>query len=174
MIPEIQEEIQVKRKEEIQSAANAANAVFSVEISTLETENTPPPQIAPGPPAPRKSKDSRTAEQIEQVVAIVDYLNIKAGTKYRANTGDTAKSVCGRMAEGYTIEEIKRVIDHKCREWLGTDMQRFLCPATLFRPANFEKYFNVSNMPEPKNTGAPKKQAVNDARGIDYSRPQKF
>jgi len=154
----------------VANAPTENQTVFSVEIFepskteilTLETEKTPPPQIAPAPPAPRRAKDSRTAEQIAQVVEIVDYLNAKAGTKYRANTGDTAKSVCGRMAEGYTIEEIKRVIDHKCREWLGTDMQRFLCPATLFRPANFEKYYNVCNMPAPKNL-QPKQQTAGPA-----------
>lgn len=172
-----------KSKYDIVADAPTENqTVFSVEIFepskteilTLETENTPPPQIAPPPPAPRRAKDSRTAEQIAQVVEIVDYLNSKAGTRHRPNTGDTAKFICARIADGYTPDDMKTVIDHRVKIWLGTSHQIYLRPETLFCQKHFDGYLNAARMPEPKNTGAPKKQAVNDVRGIDYSRPQKF
>jgi uncharacterized phage protein (TIGR02220 family) len=120
------------------------------EYISLETENNPPPPVAPAPPAPRKKPGSRTAAELEQVGEVVEYLNTQAGTRYRANTGETAKLICGRLKDGYTVEDLKNVVAYKCVQWLGTDMQVHLCPATLFRPANFEKYYNAAKMPAPK------------------------
>ena len=47
-----------------------------------------------------------------------------------------------RIAEGYTVDDFKKVIDIKAEEWLGTEMDKYLNPSTLFRPSNFEKYLN--------------------------------
>jgi len=122
-----------------------------VEFFNLEeNENTPPPPVAPAPPAPRKKPGSRTAAELDQVGEVVEYLNTQAGTRYRANTGETAKLICGRLKDGYTVEDLKNVVAYKCVQWLGSDMQVHLCPATLFRPANFEKYYNAAKMPAPK------------------------
>lgn len=62
---------------------------------------------------------------------ILEYLNRKAGTKYR--DGALAKKhINARLNEGYTVEDFKTVIDSKCAEWLRTDMAKYLRPETLF------------------------------------------
>ena len=71
----------------------------------------------------------------------VDYLNEKAGTKYKYNSKNTTKHIQARIREGYTLEDFKIVIDKKCSEWVNTDMEKYLCPETLFG-SKFEKYLN--------------------------------
>lgn len=72
---------------------------------------------------------------------IVSYLNDKAGTKYRASAEKTKKLIHARLAEGFTLDDFKAVIDKKCAEWLGTDYEKFLRPETLFG-TKFEGYLN--------------------------------
>nr|DAN72503.1 MAG TPA: hypothetical protein [Caudoviricetes sp.] len=71
----------------------------------------------------------------------VDYLNKKAGTKYKSSSKNTTKHIKARINDGYTLEDFKTVIDKKCSEWLNTDMEKYLCPDTLFG-SKFEKYLN--------------------------------
>ena len=82
-----------------------------------------------------------------EISQIVDLLNEKAGTKYRANTDATKRHINARLAEGYTVDDFQTVIDKKCAEWLGTDMEKFLRPETLFG-SKFESYLNA-----PAHTG---------------------
>jgi uncharacterized phage protein (TIGR02220 family) len=72
---------------------------------------------------------------------ITDYLNEKAGTRYRPTTAKTQKSIRARWNEGYRLDDFRRVIDVKCAEWKGTDFEKYLCPETLFG-TKFEKYLN--------------------------------
>lgn len=71
----------------------------------------------------------------------VDYLNQKVGTKYKSSSKNTTKHIKVRLNDGYTLEDFKTVIDKKCSEWLNTDMEKYLCPDTLFG-SKFEKYLN--------------------------------
>lgn len=76
--------------------------------------------------------------EIEEIVA---YLNEKAGTNYRAKSKDTQKHINARLAEGFTVEDFKTVIDKKCSDWIGTEWEQYLRPATLFG-TKFENYLN--------------------------------
>ena len=82
----------------------------------------------------------------------VDYLNEKAGTKYKSSSKNTTKHIKARINDGYTLEDFKTVIDKKCSEWLNTDMEKYLCPETLFG-SKFEKYLNQKII--HKNIGIP-------------------
>lgn len=78
---------------------------------------------------------------------VVEYLNIRAGTKYRASSKDTKKHIHARFEEGYTLDDFKAVIDKKVSEWGKEpdkgqkDMRPYLRPSTLFGK-NFESYLN--------------------------------
>ena len=72
---------------------------------------------------------------------VIDYLNIKAGTSYRVNTKNTQSLINARIAEGYTVEDFKKVIDVKVENWLGTEWEKYLRPQTLFG-SKFENYLN--------------------------------
>ena len=82
----------------------------------------------------------------------VDYLNQKAGTKYKSSSKNTIKHIKARINDGYTLEDFKIVIDKKCSEWLKKDMEKYLCPETLFG-SKFEKYLNQKII--YKNIGIP-------------------
>lgn len=73
--------------------------------------------------------------------SVISYLNEKAGTKYRATTSKTQALIRAREREGFTLDDFKAVIDKKCAEWMGCDMEKYLRPETLFGP-KFEGYLN--------------------------------
>ena len=73
---------------------------------------------------------------------IVDYLNQKVGTSYRPNSKNTVKHINARLTDGFTVDDFKTVIDKKCEEWKGTDMEQYLRPETLFG-TKFESYLNA-------------------------------
>lgn len=91
-------------------------------------------------------------------INIVDYLNQKAGTNYKASSKKTQTCIHARLAEGFTEDDFKVVIDKKCAEWLGTDFEQYLRPETLFG-TKFESYLNAKVLPKKKTayaTEAPK------------------
>lgn len=90
-----------------------------------------------------KEKEEEREEDIDIniYIEIIDYLNSKANTNYRVNNKKTRASINARIAEGFTIDDFKKVIDIKSSEWLNTNMQQYLRPETLFG-TKFEGYLN--------------------------------
>lgn len=92
------------------------------------------------------TQDRLGQERIEKdkdiYIAVVSYLNEKAGTKYRASTPKTKTLIHARLADGFTLEDFKTVIDKKCADWMNTDYQQYLRPETLFG-TKFEGYLNA-------------------------------
>lgn len=97
---------------------------------------------------------------------IIDYLNLKAGTRYRATSEDTRKHIRQRFREGRTVDDFKAVIDKKCEEWKGTEWEKFLRPATLFG-SKFESYLN-QRQSDKKETGKANKFCQFPQREYDY------
>lgn len=98
------------------------------------TEVTPIPDIN----TDYKNKDYKT----DNIYIVVQYLNEKAKTNYKATTAKTKTCIKARLAEGFTVEDFKSVIDKKCKEWIGTDWEKYLRPETLFG-TKFESYLNA-------------------------------
>lgn len=75
--------------------------------------------------------------------SVIDYLNEKTERtgkeKYSSTSTKTQKLIKARLREKYELEDFKIVIDKKCKEWLGTDMEKYLRPETLFGN-KFESY----------------------------------
>lgn len=79
----------------------------------------------------------------------IAYLNQVAGKQYRFVEKST-KLVHARLAEDFTLDDFKTVIDTKVAEWLNdTNMNKYLRPETLFG-TKFESYLNQtkSNIPD--------------------------
>ena len=83
--------------------------------------------------------------------AVVDYLNSKAGTRYKHSSEDTRKHIRARVNDGYTLDDFKAVIDRKVAEWKDTEWAKFLRPSTLFG-SKFESYLNQKEEPKGKKT----------------------
>jgi uncharacterized phage protein (TIGR02220 family) len=94
-------------------------------------------------------KDSIGKESLEEekdtipYASIIDYLNTKAGTNYRASSAKTKTAIHARFEEGFVEEDFRIVIDKKCAEWIGTEWEKFLRPETLFG-TKFESYLNAN------------------------------
>ena len=75
--------------------------------------------------------------------SVIDYLNKKTERtgkeKYSSTSAKTQTLIKARLREKYELEDFKTVIDKKCKEWLGTDMEKYLRPETLFGN-KFESY----------------------------------
>lgn len=94
--------------------------------------------------------DIKVAAERIPYAEIVGYLNLKAGTSYRADAKETRKHIRARWSEGFRTEDFKTVIDKKTAEWkTDAKMAMFLRPLTLFS-TKFESYLN---QPTKKKTG---------------------
>ena len=83
----------------------------------------------------------------DMFIDILNYLNLKANTNYKISTKKTKDLIKARFNEKATIEDFKLVIDKKCKEWLGTDMSKYIRPETLFG-TKFESYLNQKEVNE--------------------------
>lgn len=72
---------------------------------------------------------------------IIDYLNLKTNKNYKTTTQKTRTLIKARMNEHFTVDDFKLVIDKMCTEWMGTNMEKYLRPETLFG-TKFEGYLN--------------------------------
>lgn len=74
---------------------------------------------------------------------IIGYLNEKSDKNLKWETKQTQKYINARLNEGYSVDDLKKVIDIKSTEWKGdAKMERYLQPSTLFAPKHFDEYLN--------------------------------
>lgn len=90
-----------------------------------------------------------TPEDYSETDSVIDYLNLVTGQKYKYSK-TSRKHIHARLSEGFTVEDCKSVIDKKTREWIGTDMMKYLNPETLFA-GKFEKYLNQIETPRKRD-----------------------
>lgn len=128
------------------------------------TEN--PPQLNTNQSSTNQLKTNQLSTKEYNV--ILDFLNSKAGTKFKASSKITQQHINARIAEGFTIDDFKTVIEKKCADWLGTEWAQYLRPATLFG-TKFESYLNAP-VKARKTYGATgveiRKPAEDDLAGI--------
>ena len=117
--------------------------------------------------ATEEDKDKEKEEDKEIYISIVDYLNQKAGTKYKASSKKTKTCIHARLAEGFELDDFKTVIDKKCADWIGdSKMEQYLRPETLFG-TKFESYLNAKvTKKNPVNTGVPSGSNQDDLDGL--------
>ena len=48
---------------------------------------------------------------------VINYLNEKAGTAYKATSQANKKHIQARFNEGFNLDDFKRVIDNKVKDW---------------------------------------------------------
>ena len=92
---------------------------------------------------------------------IVNYLNLKTGHNYRNDISKTRNLIKSRWKEGFKLEDFRIVIDKKTKDWINTDMQKYLRPETLFG-TKFEGYLN-------QNLSTKKITTRDIAKYIDWS-----
>lgn len=91
-------------------------------------------------------------KQLQFVNEVVSYLNEKTKQQFKTTTKETIQFINSRVKlDGWELEDFKAVIDFKTNEWLKDDkMRQYLCPSTLFRASNAEKYLLAAKASKPK------------------------
>ena len=97
----------------------------------------------------RKEKENikeKKVPQLEIVKEVIDYLNTKANASFKATTKETMQFVLARQkVDGWELEDFKLVVDFKVNDWGKDDrMKQYICPSTLFRASNAEKYMQAA------------------------------
>lgn len=124
-------------------------------IEITSDENPFPPEgtrISPtGNTNTRYKPDSKLdiKTDIVNIKQIIDYLNEKAHKNYKVEDKDIQKCISAKL-NLYTVSDFKSVIDKKCSEWLGTDMEKHLNPHTLFG----ERFSSYLEAPPPRLRGS--------------------
>ena len=115
-------------------------SLTSVKLVENENENENKYQIET-----EKEREIKTL-----ISSVLEFFNSKTGKKFKAATKSTIEAITARSGEGYSLDDFKKVIEIKIKEWTGGEYEKFLCPATLFRATNFEKYLNQGEFKENK------------------------
>lgn len=100
----------------------------------------------------------------EIYIAVIDYLNSKTGQHFRSSTKSTQQHINARLAEGFKVEDFKRVVDNMCITWTGTEWEQYLRPSTLFG-SKFENYLNRKPQGKGAN-GVPVSSKPSDLDGV--------
>ncbi len=109
----------------------------TLETSPLDKQKQNPEQ----PQKKNRQVDVQTFQNVPpDAASVIDYLNERTGKSYRPVKANL-RLICGRLKEGYTVDDMRRVIDLKTEAW-GNDgkMREYLRPATLFGALNFAQY----------------------------------
>lgn len=88
-----------------------------------------------------KNESEPHVRYTEEYRSIIDYLNKMTGKHYSAKSRVNQGHMSARLKEGFSVEDFRRVIDRKCLEWIGTEMEKYLRPETLFS-TKFDRYLN--------------------------------
>ena len=88
----------------------------------------------------------------QEAQEILQKFNEITGRRF-SPTKTNLKGIENRLKDGFTVEQMIAVIQLKNLEWKNNEvMAVHLCPETIFRPKNFEKYVNqivgLKNNPE--------------------------
>ena len=82
-------------------------------------------------------------EDLDELVrSIVLDLNEKTGKNYRPNNKETRKLISGRLKENYKVDDFYHIHRVKSDEWLNTEWEQYLRPATLYQKSKFDSYLN--------------------------------
>ena len=98
-----------------------------------------------------KTNSNKNNNNKEIYIAVIDYLNSKTGQSFRSSTKATQQHINARLAEGFTLDDFKRVVDNMWTSWRGTEWEQYMRPSTLFG-SKFENYLN--RKPQGKNGAA--------------------
>lgn len=95
-------------------------------------------------------KDKGTAQPAMTLAAqrreVIKYLNEVTGKKFKPNADGNKRVIDPRLKEGYTVADLKHIIDVKYAEWHGKTFSNgkpgdfYMRPETLFRVSKIESY----------------------------------
>ncbi|MEK3955338.1 conserved phage C-terminal domain-containing protein [Psychrobacillus sp. FSL K6-1464] len=121
-------------------------------------------------------KNNNVEHELNIVSEIINYLNSKANKSFKPKTSSAKKFINGRLRDGYTLDDFKRVIDVKVAQWLNNpEMNAYLRPSTLFSATNFENYLNENTKGGlPSTTGKPNTTPLPKPFDLDFNKGEEL
>lgn len=140
------------------------------------------PQVTSKPSCPVAAQPDPEVTITDQAIEVLTHLNRVSGSRFQKSK-TSLENIRGRLRDGYSVSDLKLVIDLKHEHWHDNDEQyQYMRPETLFGPKKFEGYLQSATRWESR--GRPprdewgKKQPVTTAlarssfQGVDYSLPE--
>lgn len=140
------------------------------------------PQVTSKPSCPVAAQPDPEVTITDQAIKVLTHLNRVSGSRFQKSK-TSLENIRGRLRDGYSVSDLKLVIDLKHEHWHDNDEQyQYMRPETLFGPKKFEGYLQSATRWESR--GRPprdewgKKQPVTTAlarssfQGVDYSLPE--
>lgn len=148
----------IKEKESIRSSLKNTPSLLETSKNIETSKEKPTKQKS------LKAEKIKNKEIVEEIIA---YLNEKANKHFRTTNKEAIKLINGRLSEGYSISDLKAVIDNRVEKWLNDEkMNEYLRPSTLFRPSKFEAYFNDAISTKQKAITEKEQEFIEDFRGL--------
>lgn len=146
------------------------------------TENTTESTTENKTPCPVAAQPDPEVTITDNAIEVLGHLNLISGSRYQKSK-TALENIRGRLREGYSVGELKLVIDLKHEHWNGNDEQyQYMRPETLFGPKKFEGYlqsalrWEKNGRPSREQWGKSKTPAVPVTREsydhVDYSVPE--
>jgi uncharacterized phage protein (TIGR02220 family) len=112
-----------------------------------------------------KPDDARLGKRKAQVkteaLQYLDFLNAKAGKHFRP-VPSNLRLIEARLSEGVSLQDLKTLTVRKCREWLGTDQEKYLRPETLCNATKCHSYLGEIP-PEDQSCNVPDVTEASDS-----------
>ncbi|MCD7138770.1 conserved phage C-terminal domain-containing protein [Limosilactobacillus balticus] len=101
------------------------------------------------------TRDKGQAQPAQSPIAaqrreVIQYLNQKTGKHFKPDADGNKRIIEPRLKEGYTVDEMKKVIDNMYSLWHGVTFRNgelgdnYLKPETLFRSSKIDGYLNAT------------------------------
>lgn len=132
-----------RKQKELEAARNEPhNTVANAVITPLPQTDNSVITIKEKEKKENKEKEYKERES-QMAVEVIAYLNQVAKTGFKSNADAAVRHINAREKEGYAYEDFVTVIDYKCKEWQGTEFEKFIRPETLFG-TKFDGYLNAA------------------------------
>ncbi|MBK0080103.1 conserved phage C-terminal domain-containing protein [Kosakonia sp. S58] len=125
-------------------------------------------------PSDNKNPSCQVAAQPDREIVLTDlaievltHLNQVSGSRFQKSRS-SLENIRARLREGYSVSDLKLVIDLKHEHWHENDKQyQYMRPETLFRPSKFEGYLQSATRWEAK--GRPSRDSWDKTRERDIN-----
>lgn len=119
------------------------------------------------PSCPVAAQPDREIVLTDLAIEVLTHLNQVSGSRFQKSRS-SLENIRARLREGYSVSDLKLVIDLKHEHWHENDKQyQYMRPETLFRPSKFEGYLQSATRWEAK--GRPSRDTWDKTRERDIN-----
>lgn len=87
-------------------------------------------------------KEKKRSADKSAVISVIDYINNNCNKSYTYKNKAYNRVILARLKDGYSIEQLKNIVDIKLNDPFFQSNNQYYNPETLYRQSNIEKYLN--------------------------------